>query len=175
MAKLKLPPKKQLTELNKIKKIYSLTNTSHSIPHQLYHYFPKNAKQLPEELEKISQKGLRTSSSRPDTSFIDNKINRPSGNYFWGSEIKQEVNLKINVSDLNLKHLYAFPHQIADKILNWRTNYQVPSQFWANLNNLTKAVPFSDYKGQFKAEFIYTLPIPPENITVNHYNQLPIQ
>lgn len=175
MPKSKLPPEKQLIELNNIKKIYSLTDTPYSIPHKLYHYFPKNAKQIPKELQKVKQNGLHNSSSRPDTSFIDNKINRPPGNYFWGTEIKPEVNLEVNISDLNLKHLYAFPHQIADKILNWRNNYQVPAQFWTNLDKLTKAVPFSDYKGQFKAEFIYTLPISPEKITINHYHKLPIQ
>jgi hypothetical protein len=168
MAKPLLAPKKQINMLQKIKKLYNSTSQTYPIPNKLYHYFKDTTEQsIEKKLNKVNQQGLEISKPRQTTSFIDKKVNRPRGIYFWGSKIKEEANIQVAVSQLDKSKLYAFPHSIADEILNLTENHQVPDSFWQELKRITKAVPFNKYSGEFKAEFIYTHDIPPEIIKIN--------
>ncbi|TDX51096.1 hypothetical protein [Orenia marismortui] len=132
------------------------------IPNRLYHFIRENNPKLIEEaIKTIKKEGLKNAKNpRNTTSFIDKKVQRPLGIYFWGQEIKEEAHIEVDINKLNLKQLYAFPHFIADTILDIDQNYQVPDEFWHKIKKIAVAIPFTEYLGQFQAEYIYTANIP---------------
>ncbi|WP_408954892.1 hypothetical protein [Natroniella sp. ANB-PHB2] len=105
---------------------------------------------------------------RNTTSFIDQKVQRPVGIYFWGQPILKEVYITVAINRLNPTKLYAFPHFIADTILEIKKDYIVSQEFWAKLKEIAYTIPFPEYQGQFRAEFIYTADIPAKLLTIDH-------
>ncbi|GAB6100225.1 hypothetical protein JCM16358_21040 [Halanaerocella petrolearia] len=153
-------------KLSELKKLYQQEPKTEFIPDRLYHYVRENKESLIKEaITKIKKDGLKVAHPRDTTSIIDDKTQRPTGIYFWGQPIKEEVHIEIDVVDLELDQLYAFPHQIADTILKINQD-NVTSSFWSQLKKIATPLPFTEYQGQFRAEFIYTSDISPDLIKI---------
>ncbi|AGB41829.1 hypothetical protein Halha_1918 [Halobacteroides halobius DSM 5150] len=168
MSKTKLSSTLAKQKLIELKNLYQQPPNPNIIPNKLYHYVRENQRKLIEEaINKIKKDGLKVANPRDTTSIIDDKTQRPAGIYFWGQPIKDEIHIEVEIDDLNLNQLYAFPHQIADTILKINQNYILPNNFWAKLKKIAQPIPFSEYKGQFRAEFIYTVDISPELLKIN--------
>jgi hypothetical protein len=142
------------------------------IPDRLYHFINEdNPVAITEAIETIKQEGLKNAKNPRDiTNFIDDKVQRPLGIYFWGEPVNQDIHIEININKLNLNKLYAFPHLIADSILQLNEDYSVPEEFWDKVREIAVAIPFEDYQGQFQAEYIYTANIPKKLIEIRKSN-----
>src|SRR6056297_2638786 len=142
MTKTKLSSVTEKKKLAKIKKLYHQQAESKLIPNKLYHYIRESKPDLIQEaITEIKKVGLKVAPPRNTTSIIDQKTQRPAGIYFWGQPIKDQVHITVNISDLNLTNLYAFPHQIADTILEINENYIATDQFWNKLKEISRPIP----------------------------------
>ncbi len=167
-------PKKLLSTLEQEEKLLEFQNLYYQqpkpeyIPDRLYHFIKEEDPALiTEALNKIKDKGLKNAKNpRSTTRVIDKAVQRPLGIYFWGECIKEEAHIEVKVNNLNFNNLYAFPHSIADSILELQKNHQVPSNFWEKVKNIAVAIPFIEYDGQFQAEYIYTTDIPAKILTI---------
>ncbi|GAB6138364.1 hypothetical protein [Halanaerobaculum tunisiense] len=168
MTKTKLTSRTEKNKLIQLQELYHQQTKPNLVPNKLYHYIRENKSTLiTEAIKEVKKVGLKVAHPRSTTNIIDQKTQRPTGIYFWGQPIKDQVHIAVDISELKLTKLYAFPHQIADTILEIQENYLVTDQFWQQLKEIARPIPFADYQGQFRAEFIYTSDIPPSLLTIN--------
>lgn len=142
------------------------------IPDRLYHFINEdNPITFEKAIETIKREGLKNAKNPRDiTNFIDNKVQRPLGIYFWGEPTNKDIHIEVAINKLNLTKLYAFPHFIADSILQLNEDYSVPEEFWNKVREVAVSIPFEDYHGQFQAEYIYTADIPQQLIQIRKSN-----
>ncbi|WP_027338626.1 hypothetical protein [Halonatronum saccharophilum] len=166
--KKKLLPIEEENKLLELEGLYYQTPKEELVPDKLYHFIREEKKRYKKEaFAKIKKEGLiNAKNPRGTTSFIDQKVKRPLGIYFWGEMIKEETHIEVKINKLDLTKLYAFPHQIADEILKLNEEYQISNHFWERLKDIAITIPFEEYQGQFKAEFIYTKDIPSKNLNI---------
>nr|WP_282580070.1 hypothetical protein [Natroniella sulfidigena] len=168
MKKKELSLIEQEQKLLELESLYHQQPNSELVPTKLYHFIKEDKPELiTEALNAIKQEGLKVAKPRNTTNFIDQKIQRPVGIYFWGQPILEEVYITVKVNCLDLTKLYAFPHLIADTILKINEEYIVNQEFWAKLKEIAYTIPFTEYQGQFRAEFIYTADISAKLLTIN--------
>ncbi len=172
MKKKKLSPLEEEQKLLKLESLYYQNPNPSSIPDRLYHFIKdKKPKLIKTELQRIKEEGLKkTNNPRNTTRFIDKKVNRPQGIYFWDQPISKEVHIEVKVNRLNPNKLYAFPHPIADNILKIDEKYIASNEFWNRLKEIAIAIPFKEYQGQFQSEYIYTDNIPAQVLTIEKIN-----
>lgn len=167
-----LSPIEQEEKLLKFESLYYQMPKPEYIPDRLYHFINEDSQAaLTEAIEIIKREGLKNAKNPRDvTNFIDDKVQRPLGIYFWGEPINQDIHIEVNINKLNLNKLYAFPHFIADSILQLNKDYSVPEEFWNKVREIAVAIPFENYQGQFQAEYIYTADIPTKLIEIRKSN-----
>jgi hypothetical protein len=84
--------------------------------------------------------------------------NRPKGIFFWDDDnkgIALSDRIVVDTADLDTDHLYAFSAeaaQVADLALSGYELLPGAYEFMAQ----AQAIPFSQFNGQFAAEWIYT-------------------
>ncbi|MCK8826950.1 hypothetical protein MWH25_04200 [Natroniella acetigena] len=168
MGKKELSLIEQEQKLLELESLYYQQPNTELVPTELYHFIKEEQpKLITEALNKIKQEGLKVARPRNTTKFIDQKVQRPVGIYFWSQPILEEVYITVDINRLNPTKLYAFPHLIADTILEIKKKYIVNHQFWAKLKEIAYTIPFAEYQGQFRAEFIYTADIPAKLLTID--------
>jgi hypothetical protein len=130
-------------------------------PRVLTHYV--GGEKVPPEstVQNVRRGGLQSSHGgwRDVSRFVPN---RPEGIFFWGEEMSERPGfnrVQVNVSDLDIDYLYAFPAELSGAANHAATGKRmIPGAIEAM--EAAEAIPFSEYDGQFAAEFIYTKDIP---------------
>ncbi len=97
---------------------------------------------------------------------------RPQGNFFWGEEMSGHCQMNVQVKDLDISKLFAFPSALAieaDELVVTFMHKDRHSQAaieeaieMKKALQECEAIPYSQYTGQFAAEWIYIEDIPAE-------------
>lgn len=144
-----------------------------------------------EHIQEKIYKGTPGKFQRPETLYHENTIEgdmranhsqwndingilplRPQGNFFWGEEMSGHCQLQVRVADLDSSKLFAFPSALAieaDELVvtfmykDRRSKEAIKeAEMIKEVLQKCEAIPYSEYKGQFAAEWIYTEDIPSE-------------
>jgi len=128
---------------------------------KLYHYINGNEIADDATIAQVLENGLQA--NRGKWTDIDELLpSRPKGIFFWGEDnikVRTSDLVSLDTSDLDTDKLYAFPAeaaQVADMAICGYELVPAAYDFMAE----ARAVPFSEFKGQFAAEWIYTSDIP---------------
>ncbi len=130
-------------------------------PKTLTHFVGGNIGSSAADVEAVKATGLQV---RQGWSTINEMLpNRPMGVFFWGEEMAERGHLdsriQVSVSDLDANQLYAFPSELA-YAANQKCCGAELVEAAIEVMALAMPVPYSNYRGTFAAEWIYTSEVP---------------
>ena len=127
------------------------------VPQTLTHFVGGNTGSSAAAIDAVRQGGLQV---RQGWITINEMLpNRPLGVFFWGEEMAERGHLdsriQVNVSDLDTNKLFAFPSELAGAANAKCCGSELVEEALKAMA-MAQPVPFSEYRGTFAAEWIYT-------------------
>lgn len=110
---------------------------------------------------KVMREGLKPLNRWSDINAL--VPHRPQGVFLWGAEMRGrghvDAEVGVSASDLDTSRLYAFPATLAHVANRAAMGIEQMDEAMEALK-VARAVPYSEYHGQFVAEWIYAGDIP---------------
>jgi hypothetical protein len=155
-------PRQRRAEMNQHKERMRemIYDANYDKPKYLVHYVGGLNKPDYDAYEEVIENGMQVDRGR----WKIDRLNRPSGIFFFGEEMDHPLSHKVTVrvSDLDTGKLFAFPAMLADAVIRLvvdGTFANQPEEWKEALMELAEeieAVPYDEYDGSFGAEWIYT-------------------
>ncbi len=130
-------------------------------PQTLTHFVGGNTGSSFADVELVKVTGLQV---RQGWITINEMLpNRPLGIFFWGEEMAKrghiDSRIQVAVADIDTDKLFAFPTELAYAANQKCCGAELVDKA-IEVMALAKAVPYSEYRGTFAAEWIYTAEVP---------------